>query len=132
MANSNMRISVLLLMMLLILSLSQQWELVFDDEFEGTELNQSNWNNTRPQPASAYPGQPQLFLAANTYLQNGSLVIETKYDPTYDKVNNITYPYTSGVITSQNKFSFTYGRVEIRAKLPSEQFKHASPCIWLQ
>ena len=114
------------------LTTSQQWELIFDDEFDGTELNTSKWTDTFDQSRSGYPGELQYFSPSNVRLQNGSLVIETKYDPTYDNKTNITYPYTSGVISSQNKFSFTYGRVEIRAKLPTEKFSHLWPALWLQ
>ena len=110
-------------------SLPQTWELIFDDEFEGSELNTTNWANTRAQ-SHPYPYELQIYEAANVYLQNGSLVLETKYEPT--KKGNITYPYTSGVVSSQNKFSFAYGKMEVRAKLPTEQFKHAWPAIWLQ
>eukprot|EP01083_Nonionella_stella_P213232 769261_1 len=110
-------------------SLSQNWKLIFDDEFDGKELNSSNWANTRTQ-SHGYPYELEIYEAANVYLQNGSLVLKTKYQPTTK--NGVTYPYTSGVVTSQNKFSHSYGKFEIRAKLPTEQFKHVSPCIWLQ
>eukprot|EP01084_Bolivina_argentea_P288540 495248_1 len=110
-------------------SLSQNWKLIFDDEFDGKELNSSNWANTRTQ-SHGYPYELEIYEAANVYLQNGSLVLKTKYQPTTK--NGVTYPYTSGVVTSQNKFSHSYGKFEIRAKLPTEQFKHAWPAIWLQ
>ena len=103
--------------------------MLFDDEFQGSQLNTTKWANTRHE-SHGYPYELQIYQAANVYLKDGSLVIETKYQPT--KEGNITYPYTSGVITSQGKFSFSYGKMDIRAKLPTEQFKHAWPALWLQ
>eukprot|EP01084_Bolivina_argentea_P288538 495244_1 len=116
---------VILLFGIFDIALSQNWKLIFDDEFDGTELNFSNWANTRHN----HPGELQIFEAANVYLQNGSLVLETKYQPT--TINGTTYPYTSGIVTSANKFFHSYGKFEIRAKLPTEQFKHACPAMWL-
>ena len=108
---------------------SQTWKLIFDDEFNGSQLNKTKWANTRHQ-SHGYPYEMQIYEAANVYLKDGSLVLETKYQPTKD--GNITYPYTSGVVTSEGKFSFSYGKMDIRAKLPTEQFKHAWPvCKYL-
>ncbi|GHO83169.1 hypothetical protein KSZ_11750 [Dictyobacter formicarum] len=39
------------------------------------------------------------------------------------------YLYTSGAITTENKFSFKYGRVDIRARLPKTQGYW--PALWL-
>jgi len=41
----------------------------------------------------------------------------------------VDYGYTSGAITTENKFSFLYGRVDIRAKLPKTQ--GFWPALWL-
>ena len=123
---------LLIIVYLLSLCTSQEWNLIWSDEFNGNELNTSNWANTRHQSHS-YPYEMQIYTASNVYLSNGNLVLRTKYDPTYDNKTNTTYPYTSGVVTSESKFYFTNtSKIDIRAKLPTEQFKHAWPALWLQ
>lgn len=60
----------------------------------------------------------------NSYVSSGTLKIKAiKEDYTY---NNSTKSYTSARLNS--KFAFTYGRVEVRAKLPSEA--GTWPAIW--
>jgi beta-glucanase (GH16 family) len=48
----------------------------------------------------------------NTFLSNGNLVIEARKEPIGG------FNYSSGRMTTQNKKTFTFGRIDIRAKLP--------------
>lgn len=109
----------------------EEWVLLWEDNFDGTELNMTNWNNTRFQ-SHGYPDEMQYYIADNVYLEDGNLVLKTLYDPTFDPDRNITYPYTSGVVTSSGKFYTTYGKWEVRAKLPTPSFSHLWPAIWFQ
>lgn len=124
-------LTILTILMLNIfkLSLSQTWNLIFHDEFDGNELDTTKWSNTRHQSHTP-PYELEIYEPENVYLKNGMLVLETKYQPTTK--SGVTYPYTSGVVTSENKFSHSYGKFEIRAKLPTPKFKHLWPAIWLQ
>jgi len=56
----------------------------------------------------------------NVIVENGSLKITAKKDGS---------DYTSGRIKTQGLYNFTYGRVEVRAKLPSAQ--GTWPAIWM-
>jgi beta-glucanase (GH16 family) len=43
--------------------------------------------------------------------------------------NPVTFPYRSGIVTSARRFSFTYGYVEFRARIPKGQAMW--PALWL-
>ena len=105
--------------------------LVWSDEFNGSGaidaakwhhqihpiINGINWANNEEQHYTAD--------ASNSYRDNGSLIIKAnKENYTY---NGATKNYTSARINS--KFAFKYGRVEVRAKLPS--VAGTWPAIWL-
>ena len=51
------------------------------DEFEGSALNESNWT-----PANNFTDNPQIlniYQSSNVWVYNGSLVLQTIYEPTY-------------------------------------------------
>ena len=103
------------------------WKLIFDDEFNGTYLDTSKWNVEDYGPAGyqnccLYDGS-QYYTSQALSFSNGSLQITTK------KQTIEGHSYTSGAITTQNKFSFLYGRIDIRVKLPKSQ--GFWPAIWL-
>ena len=70
------------------------------------------WGNQEEQ---SYTSNPE-----NVIVENGSLKITAKKDGS---------DYTSGRIKTQGLYNFTYGRVEVRAKLPSAQ--GTWPAIWM-
>jgi hypothetical protein len=88
--------------------------LVWSDEFNtngapdatkwGYDLGAGGWGNNESQ---YYTNRPE-----NVVVENGSLKIKTI------KENYSGSNYTSARILTKDKFSFKYGRVEIRAKLP--------------
>ena len=125
------------------------WELTWQDDFSGPELNASNWN-----PADNYthglfvclflfccihlhiPGDQELelYLASNVYVQDDNLV---RLVNQYQLSCNISkaqvlrtmyqptmygtkqYEWTSGWVDTQHKFWQQFGRFEINARLPS-------------
>lgn len=92
----------------------EEWELVWSDEFDGEGLPDTSkwsynignwgWGNFEPQ----YYMGPRTEIARQ---ENGTLIIEAHRD-------DMGNPWTSTRLTTQGKVSFTYGRVEFRAKVP--------------
>jgi hypothetical protein len=96
--------------------------LVWSDEFNDTTINTSNWNFEQGNNNGWGNGELEVYtnLPANAYISSGSLVI---------KAISTGGGYTSARMTTQNKQTFTTGRIEIRAKLP--QGKGIWPAIWM-
>jgi beta-glucanase (GH16 family) len=94
--------------------------LVWSDEFEGEgAINASKWHHqTRlPNGDSWYNGEIQHYTnrQANSHVTNGVLYITGKKETFTDQGH--TKQYTSARLNS--KFTFQYGKIEIRAKLPA-------------
>ena len=105
-------------------------DLVWSDEFDGSgAINSANWFHQTQLPAggSWYNGEVQHYTNRedNSYLDNGLMHIIAKKETFYNQ--GYTKQYTSARLNS--KFSFTYGRVEVRAKLPSGV--GTWPAIWM-
>jgi len=94
--------------------------LVWSDEFNGTgAINADNWfQQTRPIIGGQNwaNGEIQHYTDRNTnsFMVNGALKILAKKE-TYTN-EGVTKQYTSARLNS--KFAFTYGKVEIKAKMP--------------
>ena len=91
--------------------------LVWSDEFNGqarTGIDPAKWSYVTWGPgqvnneAQAYTSRPENIFQDGA----GNLVIRALHNP------NVANTYTSGRIESNGHFSFEYGRVEVRAKLP--------------
>lgn len=100
------------------------YTLAWSDEFNGTALNTADWNYE--QGGSGW-GNNELEnytnRTQNVFLSAGHLVIEARQE-SYGGNN-----YTSGRLTTQGKRTFTYGRIDIRAKLPVS--KGMWPALWM-
>ena len=87
--------------------------LLWSDEFSGTELNAADWNfelgDGCPNLCGWGNNELQLYTKSNHELIDGKLVITVRKEG--DR-------YTSTRITTQNKRTAKYGRIEARAKLP--------------
>lgn len=96
--------------------------LVWSDEFENGPLNSSSWNYE--QGATGW-GNNELENYTNSinnvHIDSGYLHISA--------LNPSENSYTSGRITTQGKKEFTYGRIDIRAKLP--EGKGIWPALWM-
>lgn len=99
---------------------NNEWTLVWNDEFH-SDSSLLNWN-LQDWP-SEKNGELQYYSPKNIKVSNGLLVIESKKEKFKGRV------YTSGALTTEDKFEFTYGKVEIKAKI--SRGKGVFPAFWL-
>ncbi|HEY0046232.1 MAG TPA: family 16 glycosylhydrolase [Flavobacterium sp.] len=100
-------------------------DLVFEDDFEVNGApDPANW--TFETGAGGWGNQELQYYTNNgnnAVVENGVLKITAK------KENLNGSQYTSARLKSENKFEFTYGKVEVRAKLP--EGAGTWPAIWM-
>lgn len=116
------------------------YALVWSDEFENdgsiylvdqtNVLDPAKWHHQTfaPNGGSWFNGEQQHYtdLTTNSYVSNGTLKIKAIKENYNSSENGTTKNYTSARLNS--KYAFTYGKVEVRAKLPSAQ--GTWPAIW--
>lgn len=99
-------------------------EAAWSQEFEGSSLDTSIWNYEIGNGDNGWGnGEAQYYTDQNTEVSNGTLKINAIAEP----ING--YNYSSARITTQDNFEFQYGRIEVRAKLPSAG--GTWPAIWM-
>jgi len=87
------------------------YELQFSDEFEAEQIDETKWGfELGPWP---YNEELECYTRDNAWLENGALILEARTE----KVKDLDY--TSARLTTQDKFDFTYGYLEVRASLPT-------------
>jgi beta-glucanase (GH16 family) len=110
--------------------------LIFDDEFDGTTLDSSKWTpnwlyNSCPSCVTKPVNSRErgAYDPKQVSVHDGALYLTAIASPA--TVNGVTYPYRSGLIQSDGKFQFTYGRLEARIYLPSMNGRIANwPAFW--
>ena len=101
-----------------------QWKLVWADEFNGSKIDTRRWSKIergKPDWKNTMSNDPSLFA-----VKNGKLILRGKVNPNTKKDPS---PYITGGISTQGKFSFCHGKIEIRAKFDSAQ--GAWPALWM-
>ena len=97
------------------------WYLVWHDEFDGDKVDPAKW---RVEDAALVKNNElEYYSPENVYVKDGNLVIRS------EKKERGGRPYTSGLVETKGRYSFEYGRVEVRAKLPGK--KGMWPAHWL-
>lgn len=105
--------------------------LVWSDEFEEDgAIDDEKWFHQTQLPLNGnswFNGEIQHYTnrLENSYVENGELKIVAKKENFADQ--GVTKEYTSARLNS--KFAFTYGRVEVKAKLPTGI--GTWPAIWM-
>jgi beta-glucanase (GH16 family) len=97
------------------------WKLVWHDEFSGKNLDPKKWNVLLRETSKH--NELQYYLPDEVYLENGCLRLRSRVRDYGSK------HYTSGRVDTSGKFAPTYGRFEIRARLPAG--KGLWPAHWL-
>ncbi|MDE6624807.1 MAG: family 16 glycosylhydrolase, partial [Lachnospiraceae bacterium] len=101
------------------------YELKWEDEFEGTELNRDDWNVELHDPGWVNAElQKYVDSTDNIYVKDGSLVIKPIKTGEGEDAT-----YTSGRVNTQGKHDFTYGLFEARVKVPTG--KGYLPAFWM-
>ncbi len=99
------------------------WTLVFHDEFDGTKLDTSKWED-QYWHGRTHGNQELQYYAPDGYeVRDGLLILKG------EKRSMNGHPYTSGMVTSFKSFSQQYGYFEIRARFPKG--KGYWPAFWL-
>lgn len=100
------------------------WELVWSDEFDRDGLpDPSRW---RYEEGLVRNDEAQYYTRErpeNARVEDGFLVIEARREPFADA------DYTSASVTTRGVASWRYGRIEVRAKLPTG--RGMWPAIWM-
>ena len=104
--------------------------LVWSDEFSiNGSINATNWFQQTQLPSSGswFNGEVQHYTnqIANSFVNSGFLNIVAKREQYTNQ--GITKQFTSARLNS--KFAFLYGRVDVRAKIPTNQ--GTWPAIWM-
>ena len=99
------------------------FDLVWSDEFSGTRLDDRYWNHNIGTGSGGWGNnESQYYRSQNASVANGFLTITAKEE------NYGGQSYTSSRIKTEGLVDFTYGRVDIRAKLPRGQ--GIWPALW--
>ncbi|GLX69802.1 family 16 glycosylhydrolase [Paenibacillus glycanilyticus] len=114
-------------------------DLFWQDEFNGTALDTSKWNYETgyyitDDPNSWGWGNAELehytSSTQNVFVQGGNLNLKAISDPkSFPQDPTRVAPYSSGKINTKGKLSLEYGRVDIRAKLPTGN--GLWPALWM-
>jgi beta-glucanase (GH16 family) len=95
--------------------------LIWSDEFNGNKVNPDKWNILTRETSKH--NELQYYIPDEVYVENGNLRIRSSQRDYGDK------HYTSGRLDTKDKLAITYGRIEIRGKLPVGQ--GLWPAYWL-
>jgi beta-glucanase (GH16 family) len=98
------------------LAAQPEWELVWNDEFDGDNVDPSRW--VFDQGGSGWGNNELQFYTdrpENARVADGMLVIEARRE------DRLGRDFTSARLKTQSLHAWTYGRVEARMKLPTGQ-----------
>lgn len=113
-----------------------QYELVWNDEFDGDSLDQGSWGyelgNVRGNEQQHYSSS-----AENVDVVDGNLVLAATDRPEADQYRNTArwganarlVKYNSGSVRTEGRQEFLYGRIEARMQLP--EGKGVFPAFWM-
>ena len=129
------KIIIIILCFISNLIYSQNWNLIWNDEFDGLDLDNSKWTHDIG-TGSQFGlwgwgnGELQFYQSQNTIVENGVAKISVKEEPNgiVDSWGNSSY-YSSSKITTKNLFDFRYGKVEASIKTIDGQ--GFWPAFWL-
>jgi beta-glucanase (GH16 family) len=108
----------------------QYCTLVWSDEFDGTEVDTAKWSFQRGDGTEVYlpsgwgNNESQWYTDQNATVAGGFLTITAR-----EETVEPGFRYTSARLRSRTKGDWTYGRMEMRAKMPLG--KGLWPAFWM-
>lgn len=116
-----------------------QFDLVFSDDFNGAVLDPANWNTSFVWgPDVVLYEQQQYYVDTESdpdfgynpfTVADGILTISAAETPENLRAAANEMPWLSGVLTSRNKFDFTFGYIEARIDVPAG--RGLWPAMWM-
>ena len=104
------------------------YNLVWNDEFKGRTVDNAKWRPNQPR-MTAYDGVGNFNEGTVRSVGNGRLLMTAYKNSDTTKYNGKTY-LTTNSITTENRMSFKYGYLEVRAKVPYKA--GCWPSLWLR
>lgn len=91
------------------------WTLFWSDEFDGKTIDSTKWN-FQQEPAGRFNEEWQRYTTSteNAYVENNQLVIKAIHESDTHGLDQ----YSSARLNTAGKFSFKYGKISARVKLP--------------
>jgi beta-glucanase (GH16 family) len=114
------------------------WQCTFSDDFDGTTLDSSKWVAQRTDYSGYTSGPTACFVDSpnNISVSGGTLKLTARKEA--DKFTcapgtaaSFETQYTSGMVSTYGRFSQTYGRFEVRAKISSASVPGLHTAFWL-
>jgi beta-glucanase (GH16 family) len=118
-------------------STGESWQCTFSDDFTGTGINPRNWLAQRTDRSGSTSGGQDCFVDGknNVAVSNGTLKLTSRKERTpftcRSPNGNFTTSYTSGMVSTWNRFAQAYGRFEIRARTWSATVPGLQSAFWL-
>ena len=114
--------------------LATDWVLVWSDEFDtGEKPDETKWSYATDGNTSDWWNEElQNYTTRdedNAWIEDGTLIIEARNEKTTWEGDDVEKDYTSARLITKGKGDWTYGKFEIRAKLPTGQ--GTWPAIWM-
>lgn len=104
-------------------TVDSKWKLVWEDEFDEDQLDAEKWTRCqrgRPAWRDTMSDDPRLLKIEDGILHLRGIANDLEDDPA---------PFLTAGVSSKNKYSFQYGKVQIRARFKSAQ--GAWPALWM-
>ncbi len=116
----------------------RDWQLVWSDEFEGTELDRAKWTpeescwgggNNERQCYTDREDNVQIVNGLLRLIGQSETFTGPEFPPEVNSSSMATQEYTSGKVRTRDLADWTYGRVSARMKLPAGQ--GTWPAFWM-
>ncbi|WP_027125950.1 glycoside hydrolase family 16 protein [Gelidibacter mesophilus] len=104
-------------------SASEEYRLLFEDQFNGDAYSQKYWTSYPEKQGKAPWNRFVINDPKLAEVKNGNLHIRARW-------NSETEHPETGAIQTKDKFSFKYGKIEVRAKFNRAE-QGGWPAIWL-
>ncbi|MEZ8825969.1 glycoside hydrolase family 16 protein [Vibrio sp. 10N.261.55.A7] len=104
--------------------MEEDYKLVWSDEFDYTGLpDKVKWNYEEGYLRNKELQYYQVESLEHSYVKDGFLTLEANYTP------SLTHPYKSASLKTENRATWRYGKIEVRASLPTAP--GTWPAIWM-
>jgi beta-glucanase (GH16 family) len=113
------------------------WQCSFSDDFGGGSLDSSKWLPQQTANSGYLNGLSACFVDSpnNISVSGGSLNLTARQEPSWFwcPMGMFGFPtqYTSGMVTSYGRFSQTYGRYAVRARVSAAKTPGLQSSFWL-